>query len=341
MDLLRLNKKKAMMYVKNLCNKLCNQADNKLPYILHTDMLVGNSCISDSVNGDLSIHVGLDGLEEKHKFHTTVSDLNYTRCIIGIFHEYRHSRHFLESYHDMSDKNIYLATNHLACQNNHSYYCENRNYPVNPREIDVERYAVFDAYSYLSNQFPDVDCESLILKYVNFRVDVSDYFIKPSGKKFTSLEEVNVAFDKAFEDSKTAKRTCYTRSKSDEVSSLLHDSEWNQLFTRFWDDDITGIEQDKMVAAIELHLHPEYKGFHTVLNDVDLSPETVFGRTFPEIPEAVKQQVEKNRRWHDTQSSYTISTMDSIYERRMQDLYEAFPDFLQDEIMSLENLEFE
>lgn len=50
------------------------------------------------------------------------------------------------------------------------------------------------------------------------------------------------------------------------------------------DDEKHGFEKNKMIASIVNYIYPEYKKQLPVLNNIDLTPETVFKQSFPPIP---------------------------------------------------------
>lgn len=258
--------------IVELSRDLTTKFNNVFSISLVDDFAVGEGSIDDKINGSLNVNIGTYGLYQS--LFSYVSDFNFVNCVVSMHHEGRHAEQVLTLYRDVSstklENNRYLAISHLACQNSHNgYYFANR--MKNPREIDAEHIAVLRSYYYLSAQFPNVDCEELILDYVNYKAENSTYYIKHGDKPFESLEEVNDAFDQAFEDSKTAlfcRRECrydavrhrnYTDS---EINHIVGYPEWNDLLNEFWNPDTNGMQQDKMVASVELYLHPEYKGFH-------------------------------------------------------------------------------
>ena len=153
-------------------------------------------------------------------------------------------------------------------------------------EIDAERCGISDAGAFLSQHFGNDKAEELLLQYVNNKVDNWDYYIgRPKcGIGYTNIRDVFDAFDGAYESAKHSIRR-YDKNWSqciDEAflfaKTKMSQSAHDRLF-----DEPDGAKQDAMMAAITLHCHPEYKGWHKSLQDMDLSMETMFGENWRRI----------------------------------------------------------
>lgn len=263
-----------------ISQRLIKKYNTKVPILFSTKekLMYGKS--GDLINMSPRIEVGIGSP------YKLSSDRNFTIALVTLFHENRHVDQILSGYtekaYEKTEDKQYMAISHLSTHNNDTYY--RINYSKNPCEIMAEYYGIVNAYMYLYKNFNNVNCEDILLDYVNFRINIKDanYFIQhpQNTNKYESLTDVKTAFENAFEESKTEKRLYLSSSvdvKHDEVATLL------KTDNLFWDDvshkflpTLNGIDYDKKMACLVLYLHPEYKGKIAILDDIDFSFESNF-----------------------------------------------------------------
>lgn len=123
------------------------------------------------------------------------------------------------------------------------------------------------------------------------------YFVKQS-KPFTSLQEVEDAFDNAYDNSFTQKRRfIMEREPKDPVKIFMNDHEDAK---EMYCIESIAVKQDKYIAAIALKLHPEWLDAYPALQNMDLSYENVIAKPYREREErknyalnARKEEIEK------------------------------------------------
>ena len=175
----------------------------------------------------------------------------------------------------------------IACNTSNDYYENNGNYLLNSNEIQAEHYGIMGAYDYLRDEFPEMDAkehERIVLGIVNSKMmdPKADYFVKQSTP-FTSLQEVEAAFDDAYDKSFTEKRIFKMEKKpKDPVKIFMntHEDAKEMYFKA-----PTAVEQDRCIAAIALKLHPEWLEQYPALQHMDLSYENVIAKPYREMKE--------------------------------------------------------
>ncbi len=273
--------------------------DLDVDFQFDSEMSLHDSMLDDS-GSSLSVLVGTGGFLSSRFSFGFVPDNIVIRPIINMFHEAEHIHQYAQFRHvtHPTNEDVYLAVNKLARIGNDLYYLYPENYYHNPREIRAEQAGVTEAYDYLCEVFSDVDdelIESLVLDYVNERASNECYYIKqPLGEPFTDIWDVNRAFDDAFEQSKTSQRMYMQRDNHDVVGDLFwnHD-EWSAVSDAFFRPSNRGYMQDKIVASVNVFLHPEYLDDYPCITakGVDLSDMAVFGKRFPDIDDVRNKRV--------------------------------------------------
>lgn len=166
------------------------------------------------------MHIGVNSFGMYGSTKNMVSDLDMTRMLVAIGHETGHMRD-MQNYMSVPNDptGMRLAAEIVAGHDNQAYYF--KNYAVNETEIRAEYQGVFFAknilteametgtFEHASGKSVDACVESLLVDYVNYRrrVENGDYYIVPvDGSKFSSLSEIESAFDDAVDRSIRAKR---------------------------------------------------------------------------------------------------------------------------------------
>lgn len=216
-----------------------------------------------------------------------VSDEMFVWVILNMYHEKAHciqkNELFRQSNLDGHTRNQLIQE--IACNASHKYYHGEGNYRLNASEIQAEKEGILGAYEYLCDKFPNVDekeHEHIVLSIVNDKMMNSSYFVKQS-KPFTSLREVEDAFDDAYDESFTKKRTfLMEREPKDPVKIFMNDHE--DAKDMYCTESIA-VKQDKYIATIALKLHPEWLDAYPALQDMDLSYENVIAKPYREREE--------------------------------------------------------
>lgn len=106
----------------------------------------------------------------------------------------------------------------------------------------------------------------------------STYFVKRS-ELFTSLQEVESAFDKAYDESFERYRMYYVENKKtcDIVKQYMQTHPEAKSVYLSLDDQLA---KDKCVATINLKLHPEWMEEYPALQKMDLSYETLIEKPY-------------------------------------------------------------
>lgn len=205
--------------------------------------------------------------------HKSIADSDFVNVILNMYHEYCHcvQKNSLYKSFDLEESDINQLIQDVACVGNHEYYKSAGNYYINASEIQAEIFGIMNTYQYLCDEFPDLDkseCEALVLNVVNDKVLNNTYFVK-SDKPFTSLSDVETAFDEAYDKSFETKRIYYVESRntSDPVKRFMqsHDDSKDAYLSV-----AAPLEQDRCVASINLYLQPKLYVSRPILKEIDL-----------------------------------------------------------------------
>lgn len=205
--------------------------------------------------------------------HKSIADSDFTNVVLNMYHEYCHcvQKNNLYTSLDLEESDVNQLIQDVACTGNYEYYKDAGNYYINASEIQAEIFGIMNTYQYLCDEFPDLDkseAEALVLDVVNDKVLNNTYFVK-SDKPFTSLSDVETAFDEAYDKSFETKRIYYVESRntSDPVKRFMqsHDDSKEAYLSA-----ATPLEQDRCVASINLYLQPNLYESRPILKDIDL-----------------------------------------------------------------------
>ena len=218
-----------------------------------------------------------------------IKDIDFVSTVVGIFHESRHLDARLigcKNFQDVGARgditkadNYCIQLSYMARDGNNCYY--KNNYDNMISEIDAEYYAINMAYEYLKNNFPNVDCEKLVVDYVNNRIQSGPYKIDYIDEKYSSLLHINKAFKDRINQSKKTHRHIDFNC-SDQAISLINNTRWNDIKKQIYDisqnnNDECGFKTDEMLAALTFYLSPEYTKSLPGEWQKKLSPKEVFG----------------------------------------------------------------
>lgn len=249
----------------------------------------------------IKLMVGIRGLSRssgrsvfsifKHDEPAKVSDSSFIECLVTLGHEYGH---YLQDCGP--DFDIYDSVSGLSAVGNLGYYRDAWRFM--PCEIDAESVGVGLAWDFMSGVFPE-SADSCMLSYVNRMARHPNYVLSNSGPEFASRSDVVDAFAKAKADSLYNPRPAkpFSQFRSDMVYRLLVPDVNNLArspYLAFYDkltDRMPGAEKDEMMAALVLHVQPDWQYARKEMMAVDLSIEHKFGMPFPETTEASRNRL--------------------------------------------------
>ena len=234
--------------------------------------------------GTYELEHAKDGRFHLSKNNIKISDKVFATVVLNMHHEATHvwqkNELFRQTHLDTDAANQLIQE--ITCMDNHDYYFDNGNYKINANEIQAEKEGIINAYQYLCDEFPDVDRsdhEHIILDIVNDKMLNSTYFIS-SPTPFKSLSEIEKAFDDAYDDSFTKKRTYMVNSNTHDVVKLFM-QDHPEAKEAYLNAD-SPLDQDRCIASINLKLHPEWLESYPSLSDMDLSYESIIEKPYQE-----------------------------------------------------------
>lgn len=299
-DSLKLNLKTAIAYLEeiksDITTYLYKETEVKVPITFRKYNRDSNElgvCHDNLDKKDHDILINITNIcknaDEK------VNDYDFISLVVTMYHEARHMENFLKHYtftRDDPEECRQMALSYLVHQGSDIFYYSN--YYNDPIEIDAEEYGVVMAYEYLSTTFPDIDCEKLILDYVNDRAKSSNlyFFTVFDNEKLTTIEDARKMYDNAFTESKNKAKT-YNISKYDDKHTLrclldkrlIKDECW---LTREHIEGTKNHEANKMIASLILHHYPEYLKKLPSLRNIDFTPEHYFDKEM--LPDILMKQ---------------------------------------------------
>ena len=250
---------------------------------------------------DISLGLCKDGINEKHpkiiinttnlhKEKDNISDKTFVATVVTMFHEARHMENHLKQYtftRDDPEECRQMALSYLVHQESDIYYYSN--YYNDPMEIDAEEYGVLMAYNYLKKNFPNADCDKLILDYVNDKSNETEiyFFTLFENERLTNIEDIQKMYDTAFSESKN-KAKAYIISDDENSHSLRCSLDKKLIKDECWlvREQIEGTKNNdanKMIASLIIYHHPEYLEKLPTLKCIDFEPTHYFDKeTLPE-----------------------------------------------------------
>ena len=269
-EILSLSRNDAFIMLGLLCDELFTSSD--LRVINNPDLSISLAGVFGNDHATI-VEIGVRELASvKDKRHVHVSDEVFATIVLNMYHEKAYciqkNELFRQIHLDPYTANQLIQE--IACMNNPDYYFDH-NHAINASEIQAEQYGVMSTYQYLCSRFPEVDVkdhERIVLNIVNYKMFNSTYFIS-SSEPFTSLSEVEKAFDDAYNSFFTKKRTYMVNSSSTIDDAKLFMRKHPESKEAYLNAD-SPLEQDRCIAAINLKLHPEWIEAYPVLSDMNL-----------------------------------------------------------------------
>lgn len=265
------------------------------------------------------------GAKEFSLFRRKPDDRSVVTMGVSLFHEFRHCRQNLGK---NVDKSMMMSL--LSTFGNDYYYLGN--WTQMPYEIDAEYSGISNMRTALLDLCDEETVDKCMLDYVNFRSEHIAYFIPYSDEGYKTMDEVNKAFEKAYDDSILCKREAQPRLSKypDEFSRLTRADEgaaspYYKYFDKFI-EDMPGEKKDRMLAAAVFHLHPDLRYRYSELNFDDITFESEFGEPFPETTEESRNRLGIE---DDTES---IIKLTKVFDR---DCFAGFDDLDNDEFLEL------
>lgn len=292
-DVLKLKQHKAVRKIKSLCSELFTESG--LLYNLDSNISSFSAATERSDGGYARrVIIGTGNIGNTGYF-SPVSDEEFARVVLNTYHEKMHCVQknvlFRQEYPDSDTARQLLQE--IACNASNDYYDGCGNYQINVNEIQAEQYGIMSAYNYLRDEFPEIDAkehERIVLGIVNSKMmdPKADYFVK-RVEPFKSLQEVEAAFDDAYDESLTKKRMfLMEREPKDPVKVFMNAHEdAKEMYYKA----PTAVEQNRCIAAIALELHPEWLEQYPALKDMDLSYENVIAKPYREIKEREEREL--------------------------------------------------
>lgn len=292
---LNISSKMAIRHINNLAKSISlKYKEHHIDIDFDKNLKIIKSFARISMNQNPEIAIGLYDIYKPNLLgqpssKIIVDENDFVDAIVSVFHESRHmdSRIFgCFEFRNNPDDNYYLAVNYMASESNELYYEDNYNHMS--AEIDAEQFAINATYKYLCKKWPTIDCERLIVNYVNEKLRLDEYKIpKPSGSdKYYSLKNINIAFDTQFELSKHLYREVNIFSNS-KIVTLINNLEWQPIknqITKLMGQNVNGdivenigISMDEKFACIALYAYPKYDSLITDEWKNKLSSKAVFG----------------------------------------------------------------
>lgn len=286
-NILKLKKVGALDYITESAKRLF--ADDNISYNLNEYLSIHEAkTYSDADNYAIKVDVGIYEISKTRRSFPyvkqfIVSDEDFTNVILNMYHERMHCIQKNQLFREYSLDELIKgqAIQEIACMNNPDYYFNDGNYLINANEIQAEHHGIIKTYEYLCDTFPDIDSkqlETIVLNVVNGKMQTASYFVNRS-EPFTSLSEVEDAFDEAYAASFETKRRYFVKARStnDVVKKFMQENhEAEDVYLSISDP----LEQDKCVAAINLRLHPGWSETYAILHTTDLSYETIIEKPY-------------------------------------------------------------
>lgn len=269
-----------------------------------SDLPTGEAKTTLSLYQDPIMQIGKQGLTT---LSGKISDQKFITMVLAIHHEFRHIEQDYQTRTGVPEKSRLaippeVITANIAYRNNQEYY--QATYLCNIQEMDAEIYGILATQKTLETQFPDIPPQKhqeLLLGIINDlnQNPKTDYWLKRhTTKTITSIEQLEKTF------STTADMYLHEPKKSQfhKKPNLIDDefyrvtqgsisvrNTWGPILYQFRRnmESGTGADFDRMLACVTLYAHPDYMARFKAAQDLDLSPQTIFGRDFPESQRSV------------------------------------------------------
>lgn len=251
-DNLRLTKRKAMTFIRAMCEQL----DSNLCIRLDPDVSVG---FGRYLYDGKSLLIGVREIyARRFDSFVTVRDEVFTNAVVTLYHEYGH---YLDDVCDDTSEHILLST--ISTHNNPMYRMDC--WREFPHEISAEHTGVMLAMSTMSELFGDVGA-NCVFNYVHSRIENSSYFLSMSDVKSWTPDGIDDAFRTAMDRSLLLPRRPYAgfRRGDSGVASFLRSVD-GISYVQMLANAIPGGFRDRILAAINIQADRTLMDFR--LND--------------------------------------------------------------------------
>lgn len=279
--------------------------DSKIParYYFDTKMTVSDAATKPDGQNGMMVILGIHDISPNTNPDAPVDTKNFVHAAVNLFHESRHVQQEYEERTLTTQQAAALAIADIPYQRNWQTY--RRKYLSNFHELDAELSGILSAKDALSKTFPHINCERLIVDYVNDRfADDKIYHIGICGHPtYHSISEIEHAFGLAFSKYETLPHTTIDvedddirHSGPDTLNIIINGSQrtrerWQPFTAKMYPKfppHPSAKTYDMMATSVMLHAYPEYLKKYNALRNVDLSAETVFGMKFPESTASIR-----------------------------------------------------
>lgn len=281
-NILKLNRKLALDKLSKICKSLFGENCIDYKFNSNFDVSYANTYTDD--NGfAILVNVGIREIYSAkgsplHFIDPVIPDVDFVRTVLNIHHEYAHCLQKNQTFRQdvLEECERQQLIQEIACRDNPDYYIHDGNYTVNANEIQAEQFGVENTYDYLCKEFPNIsvhDIETVLVNIVNDKVQNSTYFLK-TKEPFKSLQEINDAFEKAYDESFDKNRFYYVNTKDTKDVVKLYmqkHSDIKEIYLSLSNPRL----KDKYIAAVNLQLHPGLESSYPNLNNTDLFHEVL------------------------------------------------------------------
>lgn len=254
--------------------------------------------LTSSKNDICQIVIGIENLVKTFPMNQRIiEDSDFIRIGVTLFHERRHYEQYIQS-----DTKSEIWISEISKYKNMTYYAQS--WSELPHEIDAEFTGVMSMWNALEYEYPDL-ADKCMLSFLNKRAIETDYMLKCSKDGFRSKEQVEIAFESAYDNSLTNPRRFQPNflRYEDEISRLLSDNSVLRMeYQKHYKElikDIPGEKKDRRMAALVIHLHPELKEEYPNLNFDTLTIMQEFGFEMPETTEESRHRIECQQTLND------------------------------------------
>lgn len=269
-----------------------------IPWELSEQMPVGSGKTDLYDNNQQFVMIGAkEFVTSKRK----PDDLMFITMGVSLFHEFKHCKQ-----NRGEDIDKYAATNLVSTFGNDYYYIGN--WRQMPYEIAAEYFGVMNMWAALLELCDVETIDKCLLSYINYRADNTSYFLSSVNGGYTDMDQVDAAFQKAYEDSIFGKRDPQPGLSGypDEFVRLLQADEgvqspYYEYFDKFI-GTVSGEQKDRMLAAMVFHLYPDLKSWQPVLRSEEITFVSEFGKPFPEGTEESRERLGIEDNWDDYES---------------------------------------
>ena len=318
-----LTKQFGKSYVINIVEKLISDLQNKgIPFEYHIgeDETEGFSYRDEGSIGDgrkhkinINIETNREQLTNEQKMRIfygkdeiQFSEEQIMEIVATIFHEYRHLEQ-TENYKynpDYSKLSSAIAKMNAIQQNGFaSYYYSN--YIDDPKEIDATKYGIEEAIKYIKSNFPEVNAENGMLKYIQSyikHVQYDELYGYPmfDKDKSSTIEEILNQLQYRLENQKRVDLVNLNESDDEQLKKYFTE-ELKEQYNNCSDVE----EKDSIILGLILKIHPEVLQEYPVLKEeIELSRED----------KKQQKKIEKNE--HETETARESNSSASYYENR-------------------------